>query len=55
MTIEEPEWWEQWTYFDEQAREVKLKEDAPEDIKREFGEIMAQGDYGEPKIEMIEE
>jgi monoamine oxidase len=45
MTIDEPDWWDQWTYFDEESGETKLKEDAPADVKREWTELQKLMNY----------
>lgn len=39
MTLDKPDWWDKWTYFDKEAWESKLKEDAPLKVSREWNEI----------------
>jgi len=41
MTFTEPDWWGEWTYFDEEELITKLKTDAPDDIQKEWEEIMS--------------
>lgn len=47
MIIKEPEWWDEWTYFDEKNLETKLKDDAPEEVKREWEELQVN----EPELD----
>ena len=41
MTLNKPDWWDEWTYFDQEAREIKLKDAAPGKVCREWKEIQA--------------
>jgi|GEM_PF-2802808 len=45
MTIDKPDWWDQWTYFDENDGQTKLKPDAPADVKREWTKLQKLMDY----------
>lgn len=39
MIIKEPEWWEEWTYFNEDELETKLKDGAPKEVRDEWDEL----------------
>ena len=43
IMYQEPEWWSEWVYFDEPFK-PKLKEDAPEDVKKAFEEWIKESD-----------
>lgn len=39
MKIKKPEWWEEWTYFDSKTLSLKIKDEAPDDVKKEWKKI----------------
>jgi hypothetical protein len=39
MIFIEPEWWEEWTYFDTEEMVTKIREDAPEDVIRAWEQL----------------
>lgn len=49
MKYLEPEWWEEWTYYDKEDMARKLKDDAPEEVREEWEEMQAEMGYNEPE------
>jgi len=47
IPVKKPDWWDQWTYFDEDSRETKLKKDAPAKVKREWKALQRKGGYSD--------
>lgn len=39
MIIQEPEWWEEWTYFNEDKLQTEIKPTAPDKVKQEWEEL----------------
>ena len=39
MIFPKPEWWDEWTYFDELRMSVQLRKGAPESVKEEWDDL----------------
>jgi hypothetical protein len=39
MTLNKPDWWDDWTTYNPEKMEVELKEDAPPKVRREWNAI----------------
>ena len=39
MTIDEPDWWDEWTEYNEDTLAKELKPGAPEQVRREWEEL----------------
>ena len=42
-----PEWWGEWTYYDEEAGETSLKENASPRVRREWKKMQKLMGYSE--------
>ena len=53
MNIPEPDWWQKWTYYDEENMRTELRDDAPDWVRKEWEEQEERWQI--PDIEEAEE